>query len=67
MGMVGKKRPRIAGRLGVGKDVPETEEKVLMVLTVFKDGVLFDAPDDNMVQSAGDIYAGFTGHGGIIS
>ena len=47
------------------KDRTETGEEVIIIFRILKNRVFFNPPDDDMVESAGCINAGFARYGQV--
>lgn len=51
-------------RLGFGKQAGKAGEELFAILIIEKNRMLFNPSEDDMMQEAGEIYAGLSGRGG---
>jgi hypothetical protein len=62
VGVVAHQRPGIAGRLALQKQIRQALQKILPIAVIPKNIASVDAPEDQMVQGAGRIYARLPWH-----
>jgi hypothetical protein len=62
MKMIGNKSPGKTGSGGVAQDGPEPINEIILIMIVAKDTLPFYSPTNDVVQSAGCVYACFTWH-----
>ena len=64
MGVIIYQRPCKTGSASVYKNLAQLVNKVPIVDLVFKYGIAFNPPGNDVVQCSGCIYSGFSKHGG---
>jgi hypothetical protein len=66
VGVVAHQRPGIAGCLAPQQQIGQALQKILPIAVIQKNIGSLDAPDDQMVQGAGRIYARLPWHGPLL-
>jgi hypothetical protein len=61
--VIGHKHPSITTGLSFGNNTTTSLKKNFPVRSIFKDRFALYSTDNDVMQCAGGIYAGFTGHG----
>ena len=60
--MVGDQRPRVASGFGLLENIFQPVNKIMTILVVNEYLTAFDAANNNMVQGAGRVNTGLSGH-----
>ena len=65
--MIGDQRPGIAVRIGLDEQTGESLDEIAPISVGAENIPAFDTANDNVLQQAGNIEAGLTGHGGKVA
>ena len=60
--MVGDQSPRVATGFGLLENIYQPVNKIMSILVVNEDLTAFDAANNNVVQGAGRVNTGLSGH-----